>query len=275
VPCIHRIRRTRFDDSQKPSSRQCRAQQALAAAQSVVMPSFGTSCTNAGVFGGSDPGGFGGLCGTDHCDGFCEVAGGACTGANGLFDDLAACRDYCSTAAGWSNSGSSSDNSIQCRLPYVRAAALQSTNCAAVSLLGGNVCGTQCVNYCANRAQAAGCNEMNTGACEATCAGYTVTGPLVGFGGGDNLQCYNANAVKAAKDGSAVTCTLNQVCPGPQSSSSRFSSSSPPVSSSSSPVSSSSGSVSSSSGDDSGNQNSASQLGACGVAVALVVAALF
>jgi len=262
-----------YDGTSSSSSWQCRATQASYAANSTdyAGPDFGTSCTNAGTFGGWTPFGDQGLCGiNDHCDGWCALALGACTGSNQLFPDLSGCRDVCITGgAAWSNSGTGTENSITCRLIHVQSATLSTSECAAASVLGGNVCGAYCDNYCAAFTNV-GCAGST---CMSDCAGYSKTGALIGFNSGNNLQCFDVNLVTSYIHGNTNGCNRATVCPPLVSSSSApFSSSSIRPSSSSAATSSPTGGGSSSAGGGGGDMSGAGHVALSMLAATFIVA---
>jgi len=206
-----------FNTGGSGDSWQCRSEQALAAATSAG----GAACGNAGFLGGWDvfssaPG----QCSTviDYCETLCQVSSVTCTGDNSLFRDNAECRSLCLKWATVGDANTTND-SYYCRLNAVKASTLSASSCSAASLLGGNVCGSSCLNYCNVRSPF--CAEAFPN-CLTACAALPYNGPLVGFGTGHNLQCFYANVFSGF---TASACNTDPLCPIP--SSSGFPSSSP------------------------------------------------
>jgi len=188
-----------------------------------------------------------------HCEGYCSVLDGVCTGQNANFLSGTDCINYCESGNAWTDQGdgSNTDDSIQCRLVAVQSAALDPTTwCPATSMLGGGLCGSECANYCSNRGNSF-CSDPN---CATDCPTYKTTGTLIGFGGDNNLECFNANTVKAGLTGDLSYCNNAIVCPMPSSSSTPLQSSS-----SSSGATPSSSPIPSSSADGGGSTSSASR----------------
>jgi len=205
-----------YTGADQSNSFECRAQQAYVAGNSSFPdPEIGgVKCQNADFFGGQDP--FTaqpGLCVvTSHCEMYCILLAGVCTGSNANFQSDSDCINYCESGIAWTDQGdgTNTDDSIQCRLIAVQSATLNPNEwCPATSLLGGGVCGTECENYCTNRAIAS-CTDPS---CGTECPTYKTTGSLIGFGGDNNLECFNANTVQASYSGDLSFCNNAIVCP--------------------------------------------------------------
>lgn len=81
--------------------------------------------------GHTGPGG-GGLCGT-LCDEYCADVLAACTGANQVYPDDAACRTACATFPNTGSEGDATGDTIQCRITHVLMAKMDpATHCAHV-----------------------------------------------------------------------------------------------------------------------------------------------
>ncbi len=68
-------------------------------------------CPHAGLSGGN-------LCGT-WCENYCDLALAACTGANQLYADRAACTTACAGLATTGAPGATSGNTVQCRINHL------------------------------------------------------------------------------------------------------------------------------------------------------------
>jgi len=87
-------------------------------------------CPHAGPSGGN-------VCG-DWCENFCDLALGACTGANQIFADRATCLTGCATLATTGVPNATAGDTVQCRIYHLGVASSSAAN-ATVHCPHGNI----------------------------------------------------------------------------------------------------------------------------------------
>jgi hypothetical protein len=127
--------------------------------------------------------------------------GANCKDANAQYPDQAACLAACEGmlgATGGTAAGAlvdTSGNTLGCRIYHAGAAKdAPAVHCAHAGPLGGDVCGSYCVNYCDLMGAACPKEYADNAACQAACGAFAAGTP--GDKSGDTMQCrlYHASA---------------------------------------------------------------------------------
>jgi hypothetical protein len=131
--------------------------------------------------------------GEPTCGEYCQVVTANCTEANLQYADQAACLASCAgmvNAEAWATGSlaDTSGNTLGCRIYHAGAAETDAaTHCPHAGLLGGDVCGAYCDNYCDFMGGGCPAEYPDGAACKAACGAFPAGTP--GETTGDSLQC--------------------------------------------------------------------------------------
>jgi hypothetical protein len=157
------------------------------------------------------------------CATYCDRVAAACSGADRIYADDAACTDACALMPTTGSIADTSLDTLQCRYNHARGATdlEPAPACRAAALQGNGICGTRCGVYC--RLYSTICKDFGVPAyaddeaCMISCADFPLADVQLPPSSGNSVECRITHLVYASVADSAAQahCPHTQETPTP------------------------------------------------------------